>query len=78
MRDEPENPPAFPSVCHGDPGHPASIPGMSLRDWFAGQAIAGLLSGLGAQTLSPAAAEITAAEAFLTADAMLEQRAKSA
>lgn len=31
--------PAFPSVCLGDPGHPASSPGMSLRDWFAGQAL---------------------------------------
>jgi hypothetical protein len=34
----PENPPAFPSVCMNDPGNPASVSGMSLRDWFAGQA----------------------------------------
>lgn len=30
---------AFPSVCLDDPGHPASVPGMSLRDWFASQAL---------------------------------------
>lgn len=35
---------AFPSVCLGDPGHPSSLPGMSLRDWFAGQALAGMMA----------------------------------
>jgi hypothetical protein len=35
----PYNPPAFPSVCLGDPGHPSSEPGMSLRDYFAGEAL---------------------------------------
>jgi len=34
-----DNPAEFPSVCLGDPGHPASAPGMTLRDWFAGQAL---------------------------------------
>lgn len=33
-----KNPPAFPSACLSDPGHPASVPGMTLRDWFAGRA----------------------------------------
>lgn len=32
--------PAFPV-----PGNPATMPGMSLRDWFAGQALNGLLAG---------------------------------
>lgn len=33
------NPSAFPQVCLNDPGHPASIPGMTLLDYFAGQAL---------------------------------------
>ncbi|ALJ12597.1 hypothetical protein [Sphingopyxis macrogoltabida] len=33
------DPLAFPSVCLNDPEHPASVPGMGLRDWFAGQAL---------------------------------------
>jgi hypothetical protein len=36
--------PAFPNVCMNDPCHPSSEPGMSLRDWFAGQALAGMLA----------------------------------
>jgi hypothetical protein len=40
MPDRPENPLAFPSVCMNDTQHPDSVSGMSLRDWFAGQALA--------------------------------------
>jgi hypothetical protein len=37
---KPENPPAFPSG-YGDPRNPGWIGGgMSMRDWFAGQALA--------------------------------------
>jgi len=47
MAERPDNPPAFPSVCMDDPGHPASIPGMLLRDYFAGPALAGLCGAVG-------------------------------
>jgi hypothetical protein len=40
MPDRPENPPAFPQA-HGVHVKPERS-GMSLRDWFAGQALAGL------------------------------------
>lgn len=47
--------------------------GMSLRDWFAGQAVNGLI----AQTVRPVSAATLAAEAFKVADAMLTERAKA-
>ncbi|RSV15646.1 hypothetical protein CA235_07270 [Sphingomonas sp. ABOLF] len=46
MSEQHENPAAFPSVCLDDPGHPASAPGMTLRDWFAGQFAGGCANGL--------------------------------
>lgn len=72
MTAKPESPPAFPS----------SVPvnfqyahdGMSLRDWFAGQALQGMQAS--------AAYEITpykqrALEAYELADAMLAERSKT-
>jgi hypothetical protein len=49
-------------------GHPPQ-PGMSIRDWFAGQALAGLLA-------SPHTSKIDKLPelAFCIADAMLKQR----
>lgn len=44
--------------------------GMTLRDWFAGQWLAGMLAG-GQQFESP---EAVADEAFAVADAMLAER----
>jgi hypothetical protein len=44
--------------------------GMSLRDWFAGQALAGIMAGVGASTW-----EGDAANAYKVADAMLAARA---
>lgn len=44
-------------------------PGMTLRDWFAGQALAGLCNGAHGY-----GAENTAAEAYSVADAMLAAR----
>ena len=41
--------------------------GMSLRDWFAGQALAGLLTKLTDE-------ELAASAAYLCADAMLKRR----
>lgn len=44
--------------------------GMSLRDWFAGQALTGLL----ASPRGPANDKSAATAAYLVADAMLQQR----
>ncbi len=60
---------AFPSVCLNDPGHPASVPGMSMRDWFAGQALQGLISAKGYHERS-----VAATDAYNLADAMLAAR----
>jgi hypothetical protein len=74
--------PAFPSVCMNDPCHPSSEPGMTLRDWFAGQALAGLLANEGHNRMFAPMAdengvtvdEVIAAMAFNVADAMLAAR----
>lgn len=42
MMDAPANPPAFPLAV--DESFQFANDGMSLRDWFAGQALAGLLA----------------------------------
>lgn len=72
----PENPQAFP---HGDPTHGGDI-GMTLRDWFAGQTLAGLVSATDSTGVWTAPlgddADITAERAYRVADAMLAERAK--
>ena len=47
----------------------ASLSGMTLRDWFAGQALAGMLANGGAVSW-----EGDATNAYTVADAMLEAR----
>lgn len=60
---KPENPPAFPQLW-------AHMPqGMTLRDYFAGQALLGLV----ARFDTNASARI----AYAVADAMLKERSKS-
>lgn len=84
---KPDGGPAFPYIvrgAHGDLLHPAE-PGMTLRDWFAGQALAGLLAsgadergGLlpeGANEDDDRVAQWSVSS-YLYADAMLAERAK--
>jgi len=60
-------PRAFPSTaiedCYG---------GMQLRDWFAGQALGGILSNVRADV----GTDLVAATAYHLADAMMAERAK--
>ena len=54
-------------------------PGMSLRDWFAGQALAGLLGNSESKTDSDVECSVPGAIArycYDAADAMLERRGK--
>jgi len=80
---KPANPPAFPCEAQGDRSVPpehdyiqtgiysAKFPGMSLRDWFAGQALAWLPHvGCGADLDN----HDTARAAYQLADAMLSAR----
>lgn len=74
-----DNPPAFPFVLHDGGGES----GMSLRDWFAGQALAGLLGGntirsfdMAGEVLGTDAQSAASATAFKMADAMLAERSK--
>ena len=66
--------PAFPQTndsWFGSDGNSVCPEGMSLRDWFAGQALSGLI-GLD----SDADARGIAHDAYLYAGAMLAERAK--
>lgn len=62
--------PAFPRIGEGFGNPNYDTPGMSLRDWFAGQALSGLLAKYGWETIA------TALIAYEFADAMLVARAK--
>lgn len=56
--------PAFPFAA--EYGHPAACGGMTLRDWFAGQALAGMMAnGLG---------QSATRHAYDMADAMIAAR----
>lgn len=75
--------PAFPIIppCTPDgpyvPGYPYPEPGMSLRDWFAGQALIGVVTTLGKvrdQAEYDAKVKAGAEIAFEFADAMIKAR----
>lgn len=65
--------PAFPVVVKCLDGSTEIQAGMTLRDWFAGKALEGMLGGEpGSHLVPPNAAEL----AFEYADAMIAERAK--
>lgn len=76
-----ENPPAFPQhdLSAYDIGPTYPTEGMSLRDWFAGQALVGVVreylhrNGFHGDTLH----QNLAVHAYRIADAMLAERAKT-
>lgn len=73
MSTETDGGPAFPCETFG---HDAGIkPGMSLRDWFAGQALVGIISA--SQNVGVSAIPAVAGAAYKVADAMLDERAKA-
>lgn len=59
--------PAFPT----DPRFPLELYGMTLRDWFAGQVLAGFAANPNNKNWTP---EEIAADAFAYADAMVDQK----
>ena len=62
-----ENPPAFPGISQGTSfGSRIPFEGMTLRDYFAGQAIASIGENCERQ--------VAAHKAYAIADAMLEER----
>jgi hypothetical protein len=63
--------PAFPSVGEGFNNPLYSAPGMSLRDWFAGQALAGLMADENTEGFDW---EFFARQSYAAADAMLSAR----
>ena len=62
---------AFPIPHSNDPRSYESEPGMSLRDWFAGQALAGKMSIDSIEYLTP---QDIADRCYRQADAMLAAR----
>lgn len=66
----PSNPYAFPGERYEMNGHITYQEGMSLRDYFAGQALGAALAENGSVL-----ADLSAKEAYRAADAMLAARA---
>jgi len=69
--------PAFPfALIDASKVTQRDLPGMSLRDWFAGQALAGWLASFGEDQAPTAPYENQAKLAYGLADAMLAERLK--
>lgn len=73
--------PAFPFKCQGPTTGPEFYYGMTLRDWFAGQALVGVLSNhdllMRTDQESILSTRAAAAQyAYAVADSMLQQRPK--
>lgn len=68
---------AFPFVTDDDKAEHLTVEwGMSLRDWFAGMALQGLLAMCAGENVNPGTAEKAAEVAYEHADAMLNERNK--
>lgn len=65
--------PAFPVMWQDGDGRWVDSPGMSLRDWFAGQALTGWLASVDV-IISTSMAQKAAEQSYLLADAMLAAR----
>lgn len=74
--------PAFPCVGEGFGNPHYHAPGMTLRDWFAGQALAGMLAYSHVNPMrgnyhENCTVEGAAGDAYRYADAMLAERSKA-
>ena len=69
-----DNPSAFPFAA--EYGHPAACGGMTLRDYFAGQAVGSVMHLCARDTLAPGESieAAFARKAYAIADAMLAAR----
>jgi len=65
--------PAFPRS--GDSFHSA-VEGMSLRDWFAGQVLTGLMATAAEMTHASRKPDVIATDCYKIADAMIAEREK--
>lgn len=63
--------PAFPTIDANTNGGDYGTPGMTLRDYFAAKALAGMLANSSIDALKP---EEFSSDAYLYADAMLKKR----
>lgn len=71
---------AFAAVAMGPAGDAHLQEGMTLRDWFAGQALAGLMAHPKCGMVGPGYEDRTncaAREAYALADALLAERSKA-
>lgn len=71
MTDKPTGGPAFPLPL-GDEDIDSSVAGMTLRDYFAAQVIAGAISNPN----NKGSADFFVKNAYMVADAMIAERAK--
>ena len=78
MTDKPENPQAYPCLDSSGYGLSMRDPGMTLRDWLAGQALPSVMHLCARDTLAPAESitQSFARKAYEIADAMLAERLK--
>lgn len=69
-----ENPPAFPAAAFGPMGDQWTQDGMSLRDWFAGQALASIMQDAAIWDCNENERHDVARRMYAWADAMLAER----
>lgn len=67
---------AFPIPNDPNPGAYPAEPGMSLRDWFAGQALAGYFAATPLHCFCESGLKVVARYSYDMADAMLAARAR--